>query len=335
MAIESAPRTLTTEEAGAKRAGAELEAPRTVVGSERFMQVGTRAVPHAVNLLNPSHMEWTRDGRLLVCEHTAGRIMDVTAGGDMRDAEPFAYGLEGPAAILPQDDHILVSESWAGRVVALPLGGGDAGDAPAYAEDLSVPYGLSQDRSGRIFVSEKADRFRSQLTELVEGAGGKETRPFVTNIPIQPAAPGRAPLGTYPTGEWDRYAAGGCSADWPDFSGPDRAFAVGYLGLIVRARPEGGDFLDTLAKHPDEMLIAWGLQRTAGMKYNAADGRYYVTQPEAGSVLVVDPDAPANYALTPPVVRGLNQPSCVRFSPDGTEMFVCASGDGVVWRIRL
>lgn len=323
-------------ETGVRKAQIEaLQQPRTVVSSERFVHVGTRARPHAVNLLNPSHMEWTRGGRLLVCEHTAGRIIDVTDGGDMKDARPFAVGLQGPAAILPQEDRILVSESWAGRVVALPLAGGDATEAETYAGNLSVPYGLSQDSSGRVFVSEKPDRFRSQLTEISEGPQGIDRRAFVTNIPIQPAPPGRAPLDTYPTDEWDRYAAGGCSADWPDFSGPDRLFAVGYLGLIVRALPDGGDFLDMMATHQDEVLVAWGLQRTAGMKFNPKDGRYYVTQPEAGSVLVVDPERPGNYALTPPVVRGLNQPSCVRFSPDGTEMFVCASGDGVVWRIRL
>lgn len=337
MAIETRqPRTGTDVlDAPGGRIGAAAGGPRMVVGPERFMEVGSRAVPFAVNLVNPSHMEWTHDGKLLVCEHTAGRIVDITSGGDMVDAVPFASGLRGPAAILPQADRILVSESWAGRVAELPLDGGDATIASTYADGLAAPYGLSQDASGRVFVSEKADRFRTQITEITHSDGKVDLKPFVTNIPIQAAPPGRGPLDSYSDGTWEVLSAGACSATWPDFSGPYRAFAVGYLGLICRARSEGGDLLEMIATHPDETLVAWGLQRTAGMKFNPADGRFYVIQPDSGSVLVVDAEVPANYALTPPVVRGLNQPSCVRFSPDGTEMFVCASGDGVVWRIRL
>ena len=294
---------------------AETLTPRREgAAGERVLRIGQRATLHAINLYNPSHMEWTRDGRLLVCEHTAGRIVDITTGGDMKHSEPFAFRLEGPAAIVPQDDRILVSESWSGKVTALPLEGGDATRAQAYAEGLRHPYGLSQDREGRLFVSEKVDGFRSQVTEISDGLDGKR-RTFVANIPTQPAPPGRTPLGDYPVDEWDRYSAGGCSDSWPDFSGPDRMLTVGELGIIVRLLPDGGDLLGMLERHASEVVVAWGLGRTAGMKYNPADGTYYVAQPQQGSVLAIDPDAPANYVLTPPVVRGLNQPSCVRFSP--------------------
>ncbi len=33
---------------------------------------------HATNLLNPNHMEWIIDGRLLVSEYSAGRVKDIT-----------------------------------------------------------------------------------------------------------------------------------------------------------------------------------------------------------------------------------------------------------------
>jgi glucose/arabinose dehydrogenase len=45
--------------------------------------------PFAWGLKNPSHMEWTPDGRLLVSEHTAGTVRDITKGGDASEAKPF------------------------------------------------------------------------------------------------------------------------------------------------------------------------------------------------------------------------------------------------------
>ena len=50
-----------------------------------------------------------------------------------------------------------------------------------------------------------------------------------------------------------------------------------------------------------------------------------------GSIFRVDPDAD-NQSTDPPVVRGLNQPSCLRFGPDN-EMYVCGRGDGVVLKV--
>lgn len=66
---------------------------------------------HAANLVNPSHMEWTFDGRLLVSQPTNGSIIDITDGGDMSHATPWVTGLDGPASILPRENgEILVAE---------------------------------------------------------------------------------------------------------------------------------------------------------------------------------------------------------------------------------
>ncbi len=45
--------------------------------------------PFAWGLKNPSHMEWTPDGRLLVSEHTAGTVRDITKGGTLRRLNLF------------------------------------------------------------------------------------------------------------------------------------------------------------------------------------------------------------------------------------------------------
>lgn len=111
----------------------------------------------ATNLHNPSHMEWTPQGRLLVSEHTAGRVMDITDGGDMRDAEPYAYGLQGPSAILPINDHLLVAETWGGRVSDISAGG-DASNGKRFATELSTPYSLSAIRREGADIRERAFR---------------------------------------------------------------------------------------------------------------------------------------------------------------------------------
>ena len=69
----------------------------------------------ASNLRTPTHMEWTQDGRLLVSETTAGRVTDISRGGDFIDASPFAWGLETPASICPMPDgSIYTVEIWGG-----------------------------------------------------------------------------------------------------------------------------------------------------------------------------------------------------------------------------
>ena len=47
---------------------------------------------HAVNLTNPSHMEWTVDNRLLVSQSTAGSVVDITDGGDMMKRQTLCIG---------------------------------------------------------------------------------------------------------------------------------------------------------------------------------------------------------------------------------------------------
>src|SRR5688572_8044009 len=96
----------------------------------------------ATNLYNPTHMNWTKDGRLLVSETTAGQIKDITDGGDMKDAAPFAWGLEGPAAIgTLSDGRLLCVESWGGSICEI-TGGGDMSGKPRLLSSLVLPYSL-------------------------------------------------------------------------------------------------------------------------------------------------------------------------------------------------
>lgn len=86
----------------------ELTVPSELQQSRRPARISV----HAWGLLHPSHMEWTRDQRLLVSEFGRGQVMDVTEGGDYREASAFARGLRFPAGILPTaDGRILVADT--------------------------------------------------------------------------------------------------------------------------------------------------------------------------------------------------------------------------------
>lgn len=93
---------------------------------------------------------------------------------------------------------------------------------------------------------------------------------------------------------------------------------------------EGGDYFDLIRS---DKLIAWGLNRIGGMHYNKYDNNIYAVEPEAGSVVRVDIDKKQNYKFAPRVIQGLNFPTCPRFGDNGKTLYVCSSGDGVIWKV--
>jgi hypothetical protein len=187
---------------------------KPVVASTRRARV--RVELFATNLHTPTHMEWTPDGRLLVSEPTAGQIKDITHGGDMCNTKPFAYGLMGPASILPLGDRLLTAENW-GHCVTDITHGGDASKAERYATNLSSPYSLAtlpqHDGTAeyRVFVNERFGRFRGQITEITGGGNRSNFKPYITDIPVRAAAPGGAPFESWPD-KWEFYPSACCAA---------------------------------------------------------------------------------------------------------------------------
>lgn len=276
-------------------------------------------------------MEWTITGRLLVSEHTAGRVMDITNGGDMLDAQPFASGLRGPSSILPVGDRLLVAETWSGRITDI-INGGKFNPANVFADGLVSPYSLAaiavdEIASPRIFVSERLSLFNGQITDVSDGGSREAFRPHVTNVPVKP---GKTPLDAWPSG-WEKIASAGCeNAPWVTDSAGELYFEVGHLGQIVRSPQDGGDYPEL-----EEMgcVVAWGLDRIGGMKAHPTDGQIYAVAPDRGSVVSVDPTTSTHYGFNPAVVQGFGQPTCVRFNDTGEVMYVCSSGDGVIWKV--
>lgn len=285
------------------------------------------------NLHNPSHMEWTKDGRLLVSEHSAGRIKDVTGGGDMSDAKIFASGLKGPASILPlKDGRILISESWGGTIKDIS-NGGDMTEQEPFATGLSIPYSLvsiTKSDGSHIYVSESDASREAWISDVTSGGVRTENDKYVRDMPVMHGSPGVTPLESWPD-RWEEYASSGCVKDWQD-EGRNGAHyvALGGLGQIMDVSPSGGMYIDIIRQ---KKLLAWGLHPIGGMKRHPKNDLLYVCEPLHGMVMAIDAKAQKNYTFEPPVVRGLQIPTCLRFSPDGETMYVCSQGHGVIWKI--
>lgn len=284
----------------------------------------------AEGLAYPTHMEWTLQERLLVSERNRGRILDITEGGKAENAIVIAENLQGPASILPTEKGLFVAETWGGRVTFIDL---KNGSHKGHANDLRWPYSLTTAQLGgteRIFVSELVAPLFGQLTDITEGGGREKHTPYVTEIPYMSPVfyqePGAREYDSRPQ------VIMGCeSAPWT------KRLADGSLILeanfVIFKVPEGGGrFADILSD--EKNAIARGLRFTGGMTQHPVNGLIYAVDPPAGTVFVVDPEKPGDYRHVPPVVQGLNWPSCVRFGPDGKEMFVCSFSSGVIYLVR-
>lgn len=284
----------------------------------------------ATNLHAPTHMEWSLDGRLLVSEHTAGQITDISAGGDFRDSKPVAFGLQGPSSILQMHDgRILVSEMWSGRISDISAGG-DVSAVEPFAEGLKGPYSLSM-IGGSVYVVEHPSSMAAQVTEIV---GKTEFRPYVTNVPGVPLS---GMEGLTPPNHWpDRWTTlfNDCN-DWKTpvtIDGTEfLALNSSIMGLLIKVPAGGGDYNELIAENS---LFAKGLGQMGGMIQRPGTNDLYLTLPREGSVIVVDLlSENTDYRFTPPIVRGLNMPSCVRFSPSGDAMYICSFAVGGVWKV--
>lgn len=283
----------------------------------------------AKNLHNPTHQEFLDDGRLLVSEHTAGRVTEISEGGDFADSEPFAEGLEGPASIVPLNDgRILVSEPWAGRVTEISEGG-DFSDAEPFLEFDGKPYSLSK-KDDRIYLSVSTNGTSADVISFDYNGEDKQT--VARDFPVEPRTPGLTPMmpdGDW-QGNWDDYAVAGCGDSWVTTGESGVYVTVSPTGHIVDVENASGEsFMELLDAGYD---VASGLGSMGGIKYSPGDDLLYGSLPEEGSIFAVDPADRENHRFSPNLVEGLVQPSCLRLGDDDA-MYVCGRGEGVIWRV--
>lgn len=290
----------------------------------------------ARNLHNPSHVTWSDDGRLLVSEHSAGRIVDVTDGGDVTDAEPFVTDLDGPASMtVTSAGRLLVAETWAGRIADVT-----GGDPETVVDGLEKPHSLVSLGRGdreRVYVTEERDGLQHWITDATVP---DDLRAVFDGFPVEIDRPGSTPLSvTERDGEfsrtWEEYAAAsaaGCQMAATDLG--DRLFVTGgRAGIVLELTGrEGRSYAELVA---DGAVVARGLGPTGALVLNQDDGLLYGALTDDGGVFAVDPDREANYRFRPKLVEGFVEPTSVAFGPDGggSEMYVCSRSEGVVWKV--
>lgn len=311
-----------------------MEATSTLELGARVEQRTPTVELFANNLHNPSHMEWSHDGRLLVSERGAGRVTEITDGGDMADAEPFATGLEGPTRLHPMaDGRLLAVEFEAGRIKDISEGG-DVSDVEPFVEGLNRPYslvGVLKDGKERLYVSED-DGTRGWFREVTAGGHADDLPVVWDEFPTKKGHPGYSPVSDDWENDWVKKAGPTCNS-WLTAHGEKLYSSVSIMGEIIDLT--GAEHDKTYAELvEDGRRIMTGRDTLGGLKYNPHDDVIYGVEPGRGEVFVADPDdEEANHQFRPGIVRGLGKPSCLRFSEDNEAMFVCGLGHGTIWKV--
>jgi hypothetical protein len=102
------------------------------------------------------------------------------------------------------------------------------------------------------------------------------------------------------------------------------------LSELLKIPADGGDYFE-LADRGN--ILATGLGWSGGLIQHPKNGKVYVTQPKEGTIMAIDPNEQRDYRFEPPVVKGINTPSCVRFNSQGDEMYICSMPTGSVWKV--
>jgi hypothetical protein len=286
---------------------------------ERFPDPPPRAQRvsvHAYGLLQPSHMEWTQDGRLLVSEFGRGRVVDVTAGGDCRDAVPFADGLMHPAGLLTnyEGSRILVADTGRGEVLDITEGGRREDFAVVSAEPIAGTYGLTV--------------YRDQLLTTFSD----ERQNGIARVSEPPSSAEHVYFGGFPNGNHEHppyISLGACPTNWKTIAFDDRLlYAHSSLGAVYDISEPGSFSIDT-------PKFLEGLKRPLGMIFDEATGLLYVTDRGGGSVKPAPREGGVNMRFIAPVATGFGQPSCVRLDPLKPTMYVCDMTECVIWSVEL
>ncbi|MSU75018.1 MAG: hypothetical protein EXS55_00670 [Candidatus Magasanikbacteria bacterium] len=299
---------------------------------EEALRPPKRVTIHAHSVHGITHMEWTPDGRLLASAFGGGYVVDVTEGGNMRGAKPFAWNLRHPAGLLTnyQGNRTLISDTGRGVVLDITKGG-DAMEAPVFFAGVPGPYGLLS-YQGEVFCTFSGGedsgpvQLENGLVRMEEGGCFSEDKIRVRGFPNG--------LREMPyVMSMNGNKAGDCGC-WT---------AVGYQGKMLYLHAGLGTVFD-ITNHtswsPNMPFLANGLKKPLGMITHPTNGHLYVAERGGECVKVVPHDADGvtkkyDMRFVPPVACGFGEPSCVRFHPDGSCMYVCDFKLGFVWKVEF
>lgn len=274
------------------------------------------ADPHATGLRLPSHMAITSDSRVLVSEFGGGLVRDITTAGDYRNLSTglFAQNFVNPSGILQlSNSSIYVADSGAGTVFSIQGSGTDSVNT-VVMDGIPHPYGLVQ-FNGKVYTS-FSDNTMVGMVEVIPGTAFDINQVFVRDFPVVLTSE------PYPH-------MIGCGGSWPDeVRGTD--LLLGHRGLGAVFNVTAGGSFATLRTS----LYAWGFTTPLGLKTDPIDGNLYVVEQTTGAIKYVEPGG--GYSrFSRPLMTGFREPSCIRFTPDGTAAYVCDRALGAVYRMSL
>jgi hypothetical protein len=273
---------------------------------------------HAWGLLHPGHMEWTKDGRLLVSEYGRGRVTDITDGGDYRDATPFATGLSNPAGIITtyQGSGILVADNGSDEIIDISHGG-DVSGSPRAIFSVPAAYGIVEFQGG--IYANFSDEHRNGVVKLAVGRSFTESETVSGDFPTGPSSgPAYSPHFS------------GCSKNWTSIAAGERIlYSHAALGAIY-------DVTDPTEVGPlESRKVVSDLSNPLGMWYDEGFRLLFIAERDTGSVKAVPLNSPVSPRFIPPLVTGLRFPSCIRLAPDRSALYVCDFHDCCVWRVPI
>jgi len=121
-----------------------------------------------------------------------------------------------------------------------------------------------------------------------------------------------------------------CNQTWGGVKTDDDQllFIHGALGAIFNVTM-GGTYTELR-----DRKFAWGLTTPLGMIVDPLDHNIYVCERSTGTIKRIARDG--GYSrFAEPLVAGFQDPSCIRFTPDGARAYVCDRAVDAVYRVEL
>ncbi|HHG3344890.1 TPA: hypothetical protein ACPVYT_004701 [Vibrio parahaemolyticus] len=273
--------------------------------------------PFAIGLNHPGHMEFTQDGRLLVSEFGRGRITDITGGGDFRNSTPFVDNLVHPAGIVTnyQGDQILVADTGLQKIINVTKGG-DASTCPIVYQGLEGAYGITV--FGDDLYAVYSNKLENGLVKI----------PSSVNVfSDQHIHSGGYPNTTHNLPYFNSVLGGECGS-WA---------AVVLENKLLYTVAGSGSIYD-VTQHSTFSVqsspFITGLDDPLGSWYVPEFEHIFIAERATGNIKAI-PKSGGYAKYYPALVTGLRRPSCLRFSPDLSAMFVCDFSNNAVMKLSF
>jgi hypothetical protein len=232
---------------------------------------------------------------------------------DLTGQENVGFGHTRPLPPL-SDGRVVVGDSGSGTIYDITESGAVSESTKVF-EGISHPYGLVEFK-GELYTSFSNNQHVG-IAKVVPGERfNVEKHAFVYNFPVVVTMePYRLLLG--------------CGGSWQTTM-MDGRLILGHAALGALFDVTSGGSFDELR----EKRYAWGLTQPLGMIIDPIDGNMYVCERSTGVIKRIPRDG--GYSrFAEPFLAGFSEPSCIRFTAEGTRAYVCDRAMDTVYRVEL